>query len=51
MSNSTHVYLTEFDRWLSTHGLVYNQDKEKCIECYADDNFAGGWYKADSDNA
>ena len=29
--------------WLSTHGAVYNPDKEKGIRFYVDDNFSGVW--------
>ena len=39
---STHMDLPDGNRWLYTCRVVYNPDKEKCIECYVDSNFAGG---------
>ena len=32
-------------------GIIYNFDKSKGLEVYADMDFAGGWSAADSDNA
>ena len=36
---------------LSTHGVVYNPDKEKGIECYVYDDFEGGQAQSYDDNA
>ena len=36
---------------LSTRGVVYKTDKEKCIECYIDSDFVGVWAQKDADNA
>jgi hypothetical protein len=41
-------------RYLCQHverGIIYNFDKSKGLEVYADMDFAGGWSAADSDNA
>ena len=38
------------NRCLSTHGVVYNKDKEKGNECYIDASFAGGWDQVDANN-
>jgi hypothetical protein len=32
-------------------GIIYNADKKKWLEVYADADFAGGWDVADSENA
>ena len=32
-------------------GIIYKPDKSKCLECYVDPDFAGGWSQADTDNA
>ena len=48
-STSTYVDLPNWR--LSTRGIVYNPDKEKGIECYADLDFVGGWDQSDADNA
>ncbi len=32
-------------------GIIYNVDRSKGLEVYADADFAGGWSAADSDNA
>ena len=36
---------------LSTHGVVYRYDKEKCIECSVYTVFSSRWAQADADNA
>jgi len=38
---------------LDTHkrGIIYKPDKSKCLECYVDADFAGGWSQADAKNA
>ena len=35
----------------STSRVLYKPDKEKCIKCYTDADFAGGWDQVDSDKA
>ena len=32
-------------------GSIYNVNRTKSLEVYADANFAGGWHTSDSDNA
>ena len=32
-------------------GIIYNVDRTKGLEVYADADFAGGWHTSDSDNA
>ena len=32
-------------------GIIYRPNKSKGQECYVDDDSAGGWTKAESDNA
>ena len=49
-STSTNVDLPYVNWRLTTRGVVYRTDIEKCIECYVDANFAGGWDQADADN-
>ena len=43
--------LSDVNFHLSTHRVVYKNDKEKGIECYAGDNFSGGWAQGDSYNS
>ena len=31
--------------------IIYNVDRTKGLEVYADADFAGGWHTSDSDNA
>ena len=32
-------------------GIIYNVNRTKGLEVYADADFAGGWHTSDSDNA
>jgi hypothetical protein len=32
-------------------GIIYKPDKTKVLECYIDEDFAGGWLQADADIA
>ena len=43
--------LPDGNRRLSTSGVVYNPDKEKCIECCVDAYFSVAWSQADADKA
>ena len=41
-----------YGHWrLSACVVVYNPDKEKGIECYADSYFSSGWAQSDVNNA
>ena len=51
MSKPTYVGLTDTNLQLTTHGVVYRPDVEKCIGCYIDDDFAGEWDQSDANNA
>ena len=50
-SMSTYVDLRDRKQWLTTSIIVYKPEIEKYIKGYVDDNFAGGWAQAASDNA
>ena len=47
---STSVDLQDVSCRLSTQGVVYSPNKEKCIECYVDSYFTIGWDQVDSNN-
>ena len=44
------MYLSGGTRRLSTHIVVYNNGKEKGIECYVAADFASGWAQVDVDD-
>ena len=44
------MYLPYVILRLSTHGIVYNHNKEKVVYCYVHASFYGGWSQADADN-
>ena len=50
-STSTYMDLPDGNQRLNICGVVYNNDIEKCTECYVDADFSGGWAQADADNA
>ena len=49
-STSTYVDLPNKSQLLTTNGIVYRSHIEKCIECYLDADFTGGWAQSDADN-
>ena len=48
---STYVDLSDGNQRFTTCGVFYKPDIGKCIKCYLDSNFAGGWDQSDADNA
>ena len=44
------MYLSGGTRRLSTHIVVYNNGKEKGIECYFAADFSSGWPQVDVDD-
>ena len=48
---SNYVDLLDRNRRLTTHSVVYNTNTGKGIKCDIDDNFDGGWYQENADNA
>ena len=43
--------LPDGNRRLTTRGVFFNPNIEKCIKCYVDTEFAGRWDQTDSDNS
>ena len=43
MSTPTYVDLLDENVRLTRHGVFYNTNIEKGIECYVDANFCSGW--------